>query len=668
MQPLHIFQLLFWLAVYCASVSFGFFVPGFVLSRRVTKNLSSLEQVVLSLSLGVVLWGIQGYVFGYLHIRQASFVYVIASIYLAFVNRVKIIQLGKEFFKTVRRFDRILQVILVIGISMQVLQMIGTGLMLSDGMPFFRVHARDGIFHLGLIASISRQFPPVEPGASAVPVVNYHYWSDLVLAETSRVFGIPIHSLFFQFTPLLFSPLTALACLMVVRKMSRSFSESLRNNWQRFALFFLFFGSDMAYVFMQKLYGVWGFYTSNIDDGSTQFLNMPHVFAKALFFVGLFLLLHWKEEKKLYVGLLCGLIASVLFGMKIYFALLFLCILFAYGFFEMISLIRHKKWSAFFSQYLLVGFVSALLAAAIYLPPNSGSGGLNWYPLEWVKLMIGPQNLDWKDLNYRIAIAQYYNDSVKLALYNTIAIITTLLCIHGTRLVGLLFTPKMAKKIGCKFYVAALGAMLLFTFLGMTTLQQSGSFNVFNFFASSLTLFALLGAFWAAYLWESKHIVLRILVVIACVLTVPRGIYETNKILTSYRQGTDVVTISKDEIEALSYIKTNAPKDAVVQAHMDNSFERQTTYVSYFANRQVYIGGQSVLETHNQPTAPREEEMRLLFASTDPNLLSSKLKEKGISYLYVRKQDTLRVDPTAAGLQLVYSNGAADVYTTVEER
>ncbi|MBP9699667.1 hypothetical protein KBD71_00115 [Candidatus Woesebacteria bacterium] len=662
-----------WGLLYFISVLIVFIVPGWLLLERLDLRLSAWQNIVVIPVTGMILWGIQGYIFGYAHLRFLTYAYVAVTL-LAVLIRHRDIKKGFSFLlRGIRRMDWKLGILLLSGTLIQVMQMIGSGVTDKAGMHFYRVHGQDGIFHLGLISSIVRQFPPIEPGSAHTSVVNYHYWSDLILAEQARIFNIPIHHLFFQFTPILISLLTGLTLIVLLATVSQDQPRSFRKNLVNFGLFFLYFGSDLAYLFMQWLHQTWGFYTSAIDNGATQFLNMPHAMAKLVFLILFLLLVVWRRTKGWKLGLLIAVLGGVLFGIKVYFGLLF-----AVGFLlvwltDLVDLIVKiylkinvqslvsKK--SFLLQAFLIGCVMLVISLFVYLPPNRGSGGLGYYPLEWPKLFMAEENLDWRDWRYKRAIVEYFKNTPKIMMYDGIAIVVTLLCIHGTRLLGFNLGKKTRSLLGRKLLV---GFILipcgLFTFLGLYTLQKSGSFNVFNFFASSLTLLSITAAILLAEWWSSKSYILKGVTIVIILATIPRIAYESFKIVTSYQNQTDDTVISREEIDALSFINRTANKDAIIQSHYANTLDMNTPYTSYFANRFNYMAGQKVLETHAQETQSRYLEVQRLFGSHNPADYREAFARWNISYLYLRNQDALPFDPSLANLTLVYQNTEAKVY------
>lgn len=658
---------------YLISVLIVFVVPGWLIVNRFKLQLSAWQKLVVIPVTGMILWGIQGYIVGYLQLRFLTYGYVGVLLVALLLRRSEILRGVSFLVKACKPSNFSLAMMLLIGSLVQVLQMIGSGLTDTKGMYFYRVHGQDGIFHLGLISSIVRQFPPMEPGSDHTAVVNYHYWSDLILAEQARIFNFPIHHLFFQFTPVLISVLTGITLLVLVSTLASRQSNTYRRLLMHFSLFFLYFGADIAYVFMQWLHHSWGFYTSAIDNGATQFLNMPHAMAKLVFLVLFLLLLLWRRSKGWKLGILIGILGGVLFGIKVYFGLLFATGFLFVWVLDAITyartLLREHKHSigqfnkTFVFQSFLIGCVMLFVALSVYLPPNRGSGGLGFYPLEWPKLFMAEENLDWREWRYKRAIVEYYKNTPKIIVYDGIAIVVTLLCIHGTRLLGFNGGKKIRNLLGGKILYGFIWLpSVIFTFLGLYTLQKSGSFNVFNFFASSLTLLSITAAIVLTNWWTAKSYFLKGMTLIIILATMPRIVYETYKILSSYQERIDVTLISSEEIAALSYINRNAKSDAIIQSHFANTLDMKTPYTSYFANRFNYIAGQKVLDTHAQETKSRYLEVQRLFGSHNPADYREAFTRWNISYLYLRTQDALPFDPLLANLRLVYQNTEAKVY------
>src|SRR5258708_6420213 len=357
----------FWLScvVWVASSFLIFFVPGFWIAKKLKIQLPEIATFVLSVALGLAFWGIEGYIFGYLQLRILTYGYVLGCVCLLMLERRQVRSFLIDFLRILRRSDKITLFLLFVGMALQVLQMVGTGLVSSDGMAFWRVNMQDGIYHMSLISTMMRSFPPLEPGFAGHMLINYHYWSDLMFADQARIFHIPIQNLFFQFAPFLFSFATGLSVWALLSIWGAS------KNVVRFGLFFLFFGADAGYIATFLIHRVFNFQYPVIDTRVLQFLNMPHVVAKFIFLVSLIPLHKWMKEKQCTWGLVTVLLTMVLFGLKIYFALYAVLGLTCIG---VIVLARRDK--KLLIQMIVFGICGAISALAIYLPPNHGSGGL----------------------------------------------------------------------------------------------------------------------------------------------------------------------------------------------------------------------------------------------------------------------------------------------------
>jgi hypothetical protein len=647
----------FWLAFvgFLIAVTVSFYLPGVLVLNRIDTKIS-VRNFILSLCLGYVLWTFQGYIFGYMQMRWLSYLFLIIVIAFSLPH----IQHIRSTF--IYLFQRVLQNKLVacfifIGMILQSQIMFGSGFMTNEGMRFLGTNYIDGLMHMGYIQEMITTFPPKEPGANSLPLINYHYWMDLNIAELSRVWYLPAHHIFFQFIPLFFSVITGMATFLLMRMWTGSKAAGL---W---ALFFLYFGGDAAYLFMLALHQKFGFYTPAIDNGISQFYNMPHAAAKMIFMCGLVSFYNWIRFDQKKWGLLSVLFFAPLVGFKVYFG-----IFAALGFTLVVlgkivvGFIKAKKERTFLkksssiiqkesvSVFLLLLF--AAIASAIYFPPNASSGGLVYYPLEWPKLFLGQHNLDLREWWLRMQVYEEAGNIRNIIIYNTFAAIVGLICIHGTRLIGLFPHKNLFKLLGWQHMVFFLPGIILFQILGLFTLQKAGSFNVFNFFVVSTTVMALFTAYLMYALSQKKRIWATALVLVVVILTVPRAFYEINASAKTILTNTGGI-ITSQELEALDYIRSNTPSNAIVQSHPMNKLDSMTTYVAYFSGRDAYISGIMMIESHGQPTDPLEQNLSKIFSLTDAKVFADEAKKAQIQYLYLHKTPEQRLNFRVESSQFV---------------
>lgn len=598
-----IHQIIFQFTIFVIAIFVSFYLPGFSLISFL-KIKSKLTCILLSFVLGIVMWAIQGYVFGFLGIRWCTYLYLVLACLLCIIyRRFSFVSIYAVFPKVIFG-HKITAILIIIGIVVQLLPVAGSGIVFYEGMRFFGNNAYDGLTHLGFIQSLMDHFPPVEPGAYDLPLRNYHYFADLVIAEFSRIWKIPISLLLFQFFPFLVSFLTGIGAYLMVR----SFGGSKKmGNWM---IFLLYFAGDGAYIFMLILHGIFGFYTPSIDNGAMQFLNMPNAMAKMIFITALIPLQCFISSNKKTWGIFSVLFLAPLIGFKIYFGIFSVL-----GFSLLIlkrlisQIIKNQEENkvvgivnAFkkesFSLFLLLLFVC--IAVVIYLPANGSAGGLSYYPLEWPKSFLGAGSIDLKVWWLRKQMYDANRNYMGIFILDFIAIIIALVSIHGTRLLGFLPNKKLLKFFGWEKIVFFLPGLFLFHFLGLYTLQASGGFNVFNFFVVGTVILSLFSAFTLSQLSESKKLFVKVFLIIFIIITVPRVVHEITYNIENYKTHADSYLFSNDELSALKYIDIHAPKNAIVQSHPNNDKDNKVGYISFFSKRLTYLSGITFLQTRSQ--------------------------------------------------------------------
>jgi hypothetical protein len=607
-----------------------FFIPGLLVTQILKLRSTPICRFVLAVVIGIALFGAQAYVFGWFGVRFVSYGYIVAVAGVSFWQRQSIKQYIGELWHAVRTLDTIIIALVVGVVLLQSLQMFGNGLPQVDGMKFWRTNAYDGIYHLGLIESMKRTLPPVEPSSSGQPVINYHYWSDLVISEQSRVFKTPSVFLFFQWWPIFVSTLSALALVELVRLLTKSQTLRFTHLAIVLSLVLLALGSDSGWALYWLLHDQISFVYPAIDNGPTQFLNMPHTFGK-LFLLSIgSLFLIWRKDRHWSVLFLLLFLSAVCIGIKVYFGLAL-----ALGFFGIFlyDAVVSRSVSSFL-RLVGMGVVYLIMIAVIYLPVNSGAGGLSWYPLEWPTLLINRNNIDWTDLAIRIGIARYEHNTSKQALYNMILVAVGLIAIHGSRALGFLLTKRSVRMFGSDGIIFFFVPVLICTILGFTTLQVSGGFNVFNFFVVSLSILSISAALLLAEVYEKNRIIGALLITIVVLLCLPRSLYETVTMAKNYKSGDDSVFVTAADLQAFSYLRT-LPDSAVVATSLDHDLERRSTYQAAFSGKQSYFSGKYLLETHNEPFVEKEQNNRYLFSHSTLYDIKNTANRLGITHIVV---------------------------------
>lgn len=659
-QPLfYVASLWFSLAVVTSWV-----IPGIVILRY-AKLKQPITLLLSALPLGMALWGLQGYVLGYAGLRWLSYGYLGFWIILFFRQwEAYYTHVLQPTLAVVKRQPLWLWLMIISSIGLQLYAHVASGLRDAVGIKIYFVNAVDGVMHLGYIESLKNTFPPMEPGAVGYPLVNYHYWSDLILAELSRVWGLPSMHLFFQWVPILLTGWTLLLICQVIRTLGGNRVTIA------IALFLTALGGDAAYLFTQVLHGHWGESVSSLDSGVTFIFNFPQMVARTVFLSAFLLLWDWWHTKKVIIGILAGVLIATLFGFKIYYGLYAVTglgsLLVGEALITFFTTLRKHSlatgvWKTLIQQWcsVMVVGVIGLLALSIYLPVNKGAGGLFYSPLEWPRLLLSADNIDFRDWALRMQVYEAYGNTRNLIIFNAIAVVMTFVAVYGTRMLGFLPWSFSFSTSQRKIWFFFVPANLIFLLLGLFTLQTSGGLNVFNFLIVPILSFNIFSAFTLSRL--PVKILLPILLGFMA-LSLPRSVFQLKHFYLRYAEHSPDLALNNDQLAAFEYIKTMTPNDSVVQAPPSNSHDLLTPYVAYFGHRPSYLAGISMLESHNQPTKERQKQLQSAFGLSTFSDKRDALRALGIKYLYFSpkeyqvsgftQEDIVYQNPSAVIVQL----------------
>ncbi len=642
--PLLSWQFLAYLLLFLISCYLSFYLPGALVLYK--KKLGLGLNILLSICIGFALWGFQGYILGFLQLRFLTYAYLTIVVILAYRTRLFNTTPFRESIRWIKA-NPLLVIFVVVGVFVQLSSVIGSGVMYKEGVRFFGVNRADGIMHIAFIQSIIHSFPPIEPGSYGHQITNYHYWSDMMIADLVRVWKLPITHTFFQYFPLFISLLTGLAGYQVVRKLGFSHKAGI---W---TIFFLFFAGDTTYALIFISLRKINFITPALDNGASQFLNMPNALARVLFLGGITSLKIWMEERrKLYWGLVTISLFATLVGVKVYYGIFVILGLGLVTFFILSrSILRRIKEKGLKSgvyktivdeKYLVIsGIALCIISLLIYLPVNKNAGGLGWYPLEWPKIFLGKEVIDWDGWWQKLLLYQAAHNTLGIIFYDLLAIIISLICIHGTRLLGFLPSKYLYKKLGWEMVIFFFPGIIIFHILGLFTLQTSGGLNVFNFFVVSTVLLSILsGLVLDRYSFSLKKPIVTFMLTILVLVTIPRVIFEVStNIQALINPQNNSFLVSKDELKAFNFIRQNSPQEYIIQSHPDNAQDNISPYVAFFSDRLSYLTGVKLQETHNQPLKERESKLKEVFSTKASIDFFGQARTAGINLFYIRKVD-----------------------------
>lgn len=635
-------DLSFWLYLFLfyVAVFFAFFVPGDLLLRKL--KLSPFRRVVIGTILGMVLWGWQGFVFGYINVRWFSYAYLI-FLFLLWVR----FNLKDNIFKNVnknkvRKIDFLLIGIIFLGVLVQLSSVWFTGILHKDGLYFCCSNIADSIFHIALTNQLVKQFPPFEPGMFGVVVQNYHYWGNLVSAELIRVFKLPLIATQYQYFTLFISLFLGLTAIIFGQ------IASLGKNYVRWLVFFLYFGGDLIFALVTFMRKELNFEMSSLEDGAKFLVNPPRAISIVIFFAALSLMALWIKKGNIYTGLLTVLLLGSLIGFKVYvgiFALL--------GILALLGYYLVKKDLRSIALFSMVFIISAI----IYFPVNKNAGGLyftGFYLFE--NFIVQP----WMTL-HRLELARRiyleHKSYLRVIQYELIYIFVFIISVFGTKLLGFLQTRKSLSLLPKELNIFLIAGIMVSVIVGFFFQQKSGGVNTFNFLVSVFIIGSIYSALACSFFFEKiKNKAKFILIAIIILLTVPRVIYQTiSSVQNIIKQ--NYLTVDNHELEATKYIREKTEKNAVIMVNYEKfKLDAKSPYISFLADRPMFLSGLvHALSDHGIDFSDRKVAVDELLKSADSTRVARLLEQDKIDYLYLSPTDVLAKESDYF-LQIVFQN------------
>jgi hypothetical protein len=593
-------------------------------------------------------------------------VYIAFFAVLGLLKRNELKKDFKEIVREIKSFDKAALVLIVGGVILQTYPVFGSGMRYAEGIRFFHVNGTDGVLHLGYIQSMMHRFPPIEPGISA-PLVNYHYWSDLVISELARVWKLPVIHLFFQYLPPLISAITAFAVYLLIGVLG---GEKRSKRW---ALFLLFFAGDGAYLVILIFHQYITFRSPALDNGALQFLNMPHVFAKMIFLSSLIPFTFWIKTYSKKWGILTFLLWSALIGFKVYFAIFvgvgMICV-FGYKMISYTQALFSKEvtiTSVIKKEYFSLVLLSLLgiISACIYLPPNRDSGGLLFSQSQWMLIFFEGGALDLPGIILRRNAYWDAGNRGMAGLFELGSVAILLFSIFGSRMLGF-FPGKNIKSLRREMVLFFIPGSLLFIVLGLYTVQVSGGYNVYNFFVIAALILTLFASFNLAEIQRKNSVWGKFFLLLFILITVPRVLYEMYNFTNLYSHKELARVISNEELAGLQYLKNSTPPDSKIQTHPNNLWDHDAPYTIFITDRDSFLTGAGLLRTHNQPVDKKSKILEKGFQSHTPKEFLQFMQENKIDFVILQKKSDqqLNFPITQQNFRVIFENDAVTIFTS----
>jgi len=632
---------MFPLLIFLIVSLFAFFIPGNNLLSPLKRPI--LEKLVLGTALGMVLWVVQSYVFGFLGMRWFSFVYIL-------VNVVVFLYLRRKDFKIPRfgkaNIDYISLLIIIFGTVLNLSAVWFIGVKTADGLYFCCRGVPDAIYHLSLTNELIKNFPPYEPGMSGVIVKNYHYLSNLLSADLARIFNLDFIKVQFEYMSLLSALLLGGSALVLggILKLNKIIT--------RWFLIFLYFSGDIIYLLLfLRGHGI-NFNVTIMDDASKLLAGPPRALSIMLLLSGICLLSIFIKKRSLYAGIMAAIVMGVLVGFKVYTGIFALSGLAGLGLYFLLK--RDYK-------LLIVPFLALFISLFYYIPNNIGAGGLYFNGLWRFENFMQHKDLAISKLDYLRISAQQSGNFILVACLEVLFVLIYFLTLFGTVNIGLFQNKKSVKLLPLELNIFLIGALFVSLVAGSFFYQKTGGANTIQFLINVFIVGALYASV-AIYYWTKSipKTVRYIIFTLIFIFTVARPVYEISNNF-SYIFSKRGFFVENGQLAAFGYIKNNTPINSIIAVEPSMAEDEPFMYVTFLTNRPIFLSGAGTLRDHGQNTKSRESAIRLIYSSTDNNLVLKTLIFNKIKYVYVSKGVDLKAKD-GDFLQKVFQNEKATIY------
>lgn len=616
------------------------YIPGSVALKYSKLKVPFLIYLVLSISVGISFWALQGFILGFLNLRFLTYIYLLVFSIFWFKN----FRFHSFKFKT-NKFIILSLFLIITGVLSQNVASFFMGTQTSHGISFCCVDASDSLYFASLSQEIVSHIPPFEPGLSGTIVKNYHYLSNIFIAETSRVFFIPLNILQFQVSSLFLSIMLGISAL------SFGLYVVKREKYTLWLVFFLYLGGDFIWIFLLFLNkGVNPFVMSSLEDGVKFLSNPPRAFAIIQFFNGTTLLYYYlKEKRSLFVTVILGIVFGTLIGFKVYvgiFATTGLFVLCIYQLFK-----RNL-------DVLKLLIVTVVVSLMLYLPVNSNAGGIYFTGFWSFENFISQPylNLGRLELSRRIFLDD--NKILKSYFFEAIFIFITLVSFFGSKIIGFFQTKKSLVQISLPLHIFLLSGLFLSFVLGFFFQQTSGGSNTFNFIVNVFIIGSIYTALSMDYLTSLKKPITFLITIVVISLTVPRVVYETahsiQRLTSNLYQ-----SITPKQLEAFQYLRKQDKGLTIVDRNVFG-LDASSPYVAFFVNQPMYLSGTQILESHGVNVSSKNQRVSEMLDPQKVDESREFWKEEKIKYLLIGKTSPIAT-VSAKFSKILFSNNEVTV-------
>lgn len=638
-----------------------FTMPGLIMLGKFKVEGDDLEKLTVASVLGLVIFTLTAYILAALNLRFLIWIFPIFGIWSFWKLKSYFLRIN---FKL--KYGLFFLAVLIIGILGQVAVNAPSGFLYQDGLYFWSSHGHDGIWHVALMEEMHKNtFPFQNPEFAGNKLQNYHFFSDLLMSELTRIFPFSNLDVYFRFMPIVFSLLLGLSSFIFVRSWG---GKEMAGIW---AMIFVYFAGSFGYLLYipthQSLGGEAIFWVSQTQSVLG---NPPHASAFIIMTIFLFCFLKYLKGYSKQLLFLCTLLGGAVIEFKVYAGVLILGGLIFLGIYEL--LIKRKL------QVLLLFATTFLTALGIYLPNSANSQDfLIWQPWWYIRTMVvATDRLNWLDLELRRQTYIAENNWKRVIQVELTAFLIFLLGNLGMRFLGFLtiFNQIKSNIFKNSFNLFFLVITLASFFIPVFFLQKGVVWNSIQFNQYFLLLFGFLAALSIREILNfSKR---RLFKIIVSILIIGLAIPTQIGLLWQFYSNLPLSKITYPELEALNFLKTQPNKDSIVLTAPFNTYERDkyknppipiyawydTGYVSAISGKPTLISDEEQVNIMGYQAATILEERKEIFQTLDYKKINEFLSKYNVDYIYLVWDQKFTTDSTQINADLIYENKDAKVF------
>lgn len=543
-------------------------------------------------------------------------------------------------------------ILIVLGSIFQGVAMFRSGMMYDYGIGYWGPMARDGVWHEALVAQLTKHIPPFNPGLAGVPLTNYHYYYDLVIALVSRL-GVPPSLLIYRIFPIIFSALLGIGTY----KLSNLLFKDKITSY--LAVFFAFFASSFGWIVSlikgQQLGGESAFWANQPVSFN---LNPPYAISLIIIIFVVLLIDNYLKKRSLLKAIAIVLLSGTLIGFKVYAGIVLLGGLF---------ILTVKRYIFDKDKKLIpLLILSSLISFAIFWTEDrSATGLLEFQPFWLINTMV--------DAGDRVGIPNFtarrfaYIGGGKWIQFIAIEIVSFIIFFAGnlgTRIFGMIGISK--KDLRSDFPIFILGMMAISVIPPLLFIQKGNSWNIIQFFYYFMYFAGLFAASAVRKLPVAIAILVLIITPISSITTFRSWLYPNPP-----------AYLSTNEYQGLKFLSTQNP--GIVLKHPFNSAVKSSfndpfpivvyadnAYISAYSGMQVFIEDAEQQIVLNSDYETRLKEASRFFAEKDLTWSKKFLKENHIAYIYLPKIYLLPMAEDEYPMVKIFENNEVNIYKVVE--